>query len=97
MGIRAIGLRPGEVIVTSQRMRAASENVSERTKSDLARAQDTGRRNVEDTYHRRRPQVRPPQDSVVDAEPVASHPEVMRVKGFGAFENGARLGVGLVR
>ena len=26
---------------------------------------------------------------VVDAEPVASHPEVMRVKGFGAFENGA--------
>ena len=25
----------------------------------------------------------------VDAEPVASHPEVMRVKGFGAFENGA--------
>ncbi len=28
-------------------------------------------------------------DVVVDAEPVASHPEVMRVKGFGAFENGA--------
>ncbi len=26
---------------------------------------------------------------VVDAEPVANHPEVMRVKGFGAFENGA--------
>ena len=26
---------------------------------------------------------------VVDAEPVASHPGVMRVKGFGAFENGA--------
>ncbi len=26
---------------------------------------------------------------VVDAEPVASHPELMRVKGFGAFENGA--------
>ena len=26
---------------------------------------------------------------IVDAEPVASHPEVMRVKGFGAFENGA--------
>jgi len=25
----------------------------------------------------------------VEAEPVASHPEVMRVKGFGAFENGA--------
>jgi hypothetical protein len=25
----------------------------------------------------------------VDAEPVASHPELMRVKGFGAFENGA--------
>ncbi len=26
---------------------------------------------------------------VVDAEPVANHPELMRVKGFGAFENGA--------
>jgi len=26
---------------------------------------------------------------IVDAEPVASHPEVMRAKGFGAFENGA--------
>ncbi len=26
---------------------------------------------------------------IVDAEPVASHPELMRVKGFGAFENGA--------
>ena len=26
---------------------------------------------------------------VVEAEPVASHPELMRVKGFGAFENGA--------
>jgi len=26
---------------------------------------------------------------VVDAEPVTSHPELMRVKGFGAFENGA--------
>ena len=28
---------------------------------------------------------------IVDAEPVASHPEVMRVKGFGAFENGASV------
>lgn len=26
---------------------------------------------------------------VVDAEPVNSHPEVMRVKDFAAFENGA--------
>ncbi len=26
---------------------------------------------------------------VVDAEPVAGHPGLMRVKGFGAFENGA--------
>jgi hypothetical protein len=26
---------------------------------------------------------------VVSAEPVASHPELMRVKDFGAFENGA--------
>ena len=26
---------------------------------------------------------------VVNAEPVASHPELMRVKNFGAFENGA--------
>ncbi len=26
---------------------------------------------------------------VVDAESVASHPGLMRVKGFGAFENGA--------
>jgi hypothetical protein len=26
---------------------------------------------------------------VVDAEPVASHPELVRVKGFGAFENRA--------
>jgi len=26
---------------------------------------------------------------IVDAEPVASHLELMRVKGFGAFENGA--------
>jgi len=26
---------------------------------------------------------------VVEAEPVADHPELMRVKGFGAFENGA--------
>jgi hypothetical protein len=26
---------------------------------------------------------------IVDAEPVADHPELMRVKGFGAFENGA--------
>jgi hypothetical protein len=25
----------------------------------------------------------------VDAEPVADHPGLMRVKGFGAFENGA--------
>jgi len=25
----------------------------------------------------------------VDAEPVASHPELVRVKGFGTFENGA--------
>jgi hypothetical protein len=25
----------------------------------------------------------------VAAEPVAEHPELMRVKGFGAFENGA--------
>jgi len=25
----------------------------------------------------------------VDAEPVANHPELMRVKNFGAFENGA--------
>ena len=25
---------------------------------------------------------------IVDAEPVASHPGLMRVKGFGAFENG---------
>ena len=25
----------------------------------------------------------------MDAEPVASHPELVRVKGFGAFENGA--------
>lgn len=29
------------------------------------------------------------EDVIVDAEPVASHPELMRVKGFGAFENGA--------
>lgn len=28
-------------------------------------------------------------DTIVDAEPVASHPELMRVKDFGAFENGA--------
>lgn len=28
-------------------------------------------------------------DIVVDAEPVVSHPELMRVKSFGAFENGA--------
>ena len=28
-------------------------------------------------------------DIIVDAEPVANHPELMRVKGFGAFENGA--------
>jgi hypothetical protein len=28
-------------------------------------------------------------DIVVDAEPVATHPDLMRVKGFGAFENGA--------
>ncbi len=27
--------------------------------------------------------------TIVNAEPVASHPELMRVKGFGAFENGA--------
>jgi hypothetical protein len=26
---------------------------------------------------------------VVDAEPVANHPEQIREKGFGAFENGA--------
>ncbi len=26
---------------------------------------------------------------IVEAEPVADHPELMRVKGFGAFENGA--------
>jgi hypothetical protein len=26
---------------------------------------------------------------IVDAEPVATHPGLMRVKGFGAFENGA--------
>jgi hypothetical protein len=26
---------------------------------------------------------------LVAAEPVAEHPELMRVKGFGAFENGA--------
>jgi hypothetical protein len=26
---------------------------------------------------------------VVDAEPVTDHPGLMRVKGFGAFENGA--------
>lgn len=26
---------------------------------------------------------------IVDAEPVADPPELMRVKGFGAFENGA--------
>jgi hypothetical protein len=26
---------------------------------------------------------------VVDAEPVTTHPEVMRVKDFAAFENGA--------
>lgn len=26
---------------------------------------------------------------IVDAEPVSSHPELMRVKDFGAFENGA--------
>ena len=25
---------------------------------------------------------------VLDAEPVGEHPELMRVKGFGAFENG---------
>jgi hypothetical protein len=28
---------------------------------------------------------------VVDAEPVASHPELVRVKGFVAFENGALM------
>ena len=28
-------------------------------------------------------------DVVVDAEPVANFPELMRVKGFDAFENGA--------
>jgi pantothenate kinase len=27
-------------------------------------------------------------DIIVDAEPVADHPDLMRVKGFGAFENG---------
>ena len=26
---------------------------------------------------------------IVDAEPVTDHPGLMRVKGFGAFENGA--------
>ena len=26
---------------------------------------------------------------VVDAEPVGEHPKLVRVKGFGAFENGA--------
>jgi len=26
--------------------------------------------------------------TIVNAEPVASHPELMRVKGFSAFENG---------
>jgi hypothetical protein len=29
------------------------------------------------------------QDVVVEAEPVVDPPELMRVKGFGAFENGA--------
>lgn len=29
------------------------------------------------------------QDCIVDAEPVANPPELMRVKSFGAFENGA--------
>ena len=27
--------------------------------------------------------------TVVDAEPVTNHPELMRIKDFGAFENGA--------
>ena len=27
--------------------------------------------------------------TIVNAEPVSSHPGLMRVKGFGAFENGA--------
>jgi hypothetical protein len=27
--------------------------------------------------------------TIVNAEPVTSHPELMRVKGFSAFENGA--------
>jgi hypothetical protein len=27
--------------------------------------------------------------TVVEAEPVADHPDLMRVKDFGAFENGA--------
>lgn len=29
------------------------------------------------------------QDVIVDAEPITEPPELMRVKGFGAFENGA--------
>jgi hypothetical protein len=28
-------------------------------------------------------------DIIVDAEPVANHPELMRVKNFSPFENGA--------
>jgi len=28
-------------------------------------------------------------DIIVEAEPVVSHPGLMRVKGFGALENGA--------
>ncbi|CAN5579224.1 hypothetical protein BH20ACT10_BH20ACT10_25030 [soil metagenome] len=31
-------------------------------------------------------------DIIVDAEPIADPPELMRVKGFGAFENGALVG-----
>jgi hypothetical protein len=30
-------------------------------------------------------------DRIVDAEPGANPPELMRVKGFGAFENGALM------
>ena len=62
--------------------------VSERTKQAPARVHNSPKMKIQITKDVPK-YARLTRGVVVDAEPVADHPGLMRVKGFGAFENGA--------
>lgn len=78
------------VVVFGQRRRPANGRVSERTEQASACVQNNEQRSMKIRITQDHPRhARLTKGIIVDAEPVTCPPELMRVKDFGAFENGA--------